>query len=381
MLLAVVSFLTDLSSETILPLLPLHLTALGATGAAVGLVGGLGDAVADLLKVFSGYVADRLGRRKPLVVAGYALSAGGKLLFPLATSWQQLLVFRPLERVGKGLRSAPRDALIADLADPAVRGHAFGFHRAMDTAGAIAGTCLGLVLVGVLGLSVRSALLVGAILAFAALPLLVLVREEARSPVRVSLRWQLGSLPGHIRRLLLVGLVFGLGKVSYMFFLLQASRQFPERLATVVPLVLYLWFNLVYTLTASPAGRWSDRAGRRPVLLTGLVVLAASSLGVGLARSALGLAVFFAGYGVAHGLLEGNLRALVGDLSPASARGTSLGLFHTVSGLAALPGGLMAGLLWDRLGPTWAFVWGAVLALAAAALLAALKPTREPGAA
>ncbi|MDQ7792823.1 MAG: MFS transporter [bacterium] len=377
-LLAVVSFLTDLSSEIILPLLPLHLAALGAAGTAVGLVGGLGDAAGDLLKVFAGYTADRLGRKKPLVIAGYTLSSFAKLLFPLAVSWQQFLLFRPLERIGKGLRSAPRDAIITDLAGPELRGRAFGFHRAMDTAGAIAGTCAGLLLIWGLGLPIRTALMVGAALAFAALPLLFLVQEERRAPVRRSLAWQVSSLPGPARRLLLVSAVFALGRVSYMFYLLRASGHFIGQMAAVGPLLLYLGFNVVYTLTSMPAGHWSDRKGRRPVLVAGLATFAISCVGMGLSSSVLTLALSLGLLGLAHGMVEGNFRAYLGDLSPAASRGTTMGLFHTLSGLAALAGGVAAGLLWDRLGPPAAFTWGAVLSMAAAGLLARSPVDRLP---
>jgi len=374
LLLGLVSFLTDLSSETILPLLPLHLAALGATGVAVGLVSGLGDAAADLLKVFAGYAGDRTGRKRPLVLAGYALSALGKFLFPLAATWQQFLVFRPLERLGKGLRSAPRDAIITDLADPQALGLAFGFHRAADTAGAIAGTVLGIALIGWMQLEIRTVLFIGAALALAAVPWLFLLREQVRPPVNRSLALHISSLPRPARRLLAVGAVFGLGKVGYMFYLLKVSGHFAGPMATLAPLLLYLWFNLIYTVAAVPAGRWSDRSGRRPVLSAGLVLLALASLGVGYSTAVLPLVAAFGMYGVANGLLEGNFRAYLGDLSPDASRGTAMGLFHTVSGLAALAGGLVAGLLWDRLGGPAPFVWGAVLCLAAACMLARVTP-------
>jgi MFS family permease len=369
LLLGLVSFLTDLSSEMILPLLPLHLAALGAGGLAIGLVSGLGDAVADLLKVFAGYAGDRLGRKRSLVLAGYSLSALAKFLFPLAVTWQQFLFFRPLERVGKGLRSAPRDAIITDLADPQTRGLAFGFHRAADTAGALAGTILGIVLVWWMGLEIRAVLFVGAGLALAAVPWLFLLREQVRPPINRPLALHIASLPQSARRLLVVGAVFGLGKVGYMFYLLKASGHFAGAMATVAPLLLYLWFNLVYTITAVPAGRWSDRSGRRPALTAGLIALALASLGVGLSSTVLPLVASFGLYGVANGLLEGNFRAYLGDLSPAASRGTAIGLFQTLSGLAALGGGLVAGALWDQVGAIAAFVWGAVLCLAAAFLL------------
>ena len=374
LLLGLVSFLTDLSSETILPLLPLHLAALGAGGVAVGLVSGVGDAVADLLKVFAGYAGDQIGRKRPLVLAGYALSALGKFLFPLAATWQEFLMFRPLERLGKGLRSAPRDAIITDLADPQTLGLAFGFHRAADTAGAIAGTVLGIVLIGWMQLEIRTVLFIGAALALAAVPWLFLLREQVQPPLKRPLALRISSLPQPARRLLVVGAVFGLGKVGYMFYLLRASGHFPGAMATLAPLFLYLWFNLVYTVTAVPAGRWSDRSGRRPVLSAGLVVLALASLGVGFSAAVLPLIAAFGMYGVANGLLEGNFRAYLGDLSPAASRGTAMGLFQTVSGLAALAGGLAAGVLWDRLGVTAPFVWGAILCLAAACMLTRVAP-------
>lgn len=376
LLLSLVSFLTDLSSEAILPLLPLHLAAMGATGAAIGLVSGLGDAVADVLRIFAGYAGDRTGRKKPLVLLGYSLSALGKFLFPLATTWQQFLLFRPLERLGKGLRSAPRDAIITELADPQERGMAFGFHRAADTAGALAGTVLAIVLVWWMELDTRTVLLVGAVLALTAVPWLLLLREPGQTPVNHPFVLHISSLPRPVLRLLAVGVVFGLGRVGYMFYLLKASQHFPGRMATVAPLLLYLWFNLVYTITAVPAGQWSDRAGRQPALTAGLLALALASLGTGLSTTVLPLVASFGVYGVANGLLEGNFRAYLGDLTPADSRGTALGLFHGLSGLAALAGGLVVGMLWDQLGVTAPFIWGAVLCVATALLLGRVANVR-----
>jgi MFS family permease len=376
LLLSLVSFLTDLSSEAILPLLPLHLAAMGATGAAIGLVSGLGDAVADVLRIFAGYAGDRTGRKKPLVLLGYSLSALGKFLFPLATTWQQFLLFRPLERLGKGLRSAPRDAIITELAGPQERGMAFGFHRAADTAGALAGTVLAIVLVWWMELDTRTVLFVGAVLALTAVPWLLLLQEPGQTPVNRPFVLHISSLPRPVLRLLAVGVVFGLGKVGYMFYLLKASQHFPGRMATVAPLLLYLWFNLVYTITAVPAGQWSDRAGRQPALTAGLLALALASLGTGLSTTVLPLVASFGVYGVANGLLEGNFRAYLGDLTPADSRGTALGLFHGLSGLAALAGGLAVGMLWDQLGVTAPFIWGAVLCVATAFLLGRVANVR-----
>lgn len=368
-LLGLVSFLTDVSSEMILPLLPLFITTLGGGGLAVGVVSGMGDAVADLLKVFAGHRSDRSGRRKPLVFAGYGVSAVAKMFYPLSVTWWHLVLVRPLERVGKGLRTAPRDALIADCADEAIRGKAFGFHRTMDTAGAVLGSVLALVLFWLWKLDIRQILALAAVVAFASLIPLAAVREDAGRPAGQSrLVMDLRRLSPAARRFLLCGTLFALGHFSYMFFLLKAA-VFGGQSRVIMPLILYIWFNVVYTAGAFPAGRWSDVVGRKTVVALGYLVFAIASLGVGLSSSVASLVFFFAVYGVAQALTEATQRAFMADLSLAETRAAALGAYHTATGLTALPAGLAAGFLWQYAAPALTFVYGALLALMAAVLL------------
>lgn len=377
-----VSFLADASTHMIKPILPVFITMLGGGGLAVGGIGGLTESATSLLKVLSGYWSDRIRRRKPFMVLGYLTSAVAKLLFPLSTVWQHLLALMPAERVGKGLRGAPRDALIAASVHETARGRGFGFHRAMDTAGAIVGALAAYVLVAGADLPVRSILLVGAVVAFAAVAPLFTVREprHQKEPAE-SFRPRLRGLPRPFYRFLIVATVFSLGNFSYMFLILRAADVSGPAHSLGLTILLYVLINVAYAGLAIPAGVLSDRIGRRKVLFMGYSLFALTCLGLALARSWLELVLLFALYGGFRALTDGPQRALVADLVPAEVRGTALGAFHTAIGLAALPASLAAGALW-QLAPRWTFLYGTALGLTAAVLLALLgraSESTEPG--
>jgi MFS family permease len=373
LLLGVVSFITDVSSDMIWPILPLFikgsLAGPAVAGLAVGLIGGLGKSVASILKVFAGYWSDRLGRRKPLVASGYATSSAAKLFFPAATHWLHMLFLRPLERVGKGLRTAPRDAIIADSTCRGVRGKGFGIHRALDTSGAIVGSILAFVLFLSLGLGFRSIFLIAAGIGFLALLPLVWVREIKRKPKKTTLKISLRELQRPLRLFILIATIFALGNFTYMFFILKASDVLGFGTTEIaLTILLYVLFNISYAGLSIPCGALSDKLGRRRVLGLGYSVFGLTCLGFIFSNSLAPLVVLFLLYGVFYALVEGVQRAYASDLASRGLRGTALGTFHTSIGLAALPAGVVAGILWT-VDPDLTFIYGAIVAFLASGLL------------
>ena len=371
-LLGIISFLTDVSSEMMLAILPLFIVSLGGGGIAIGLIGGIGDSVASLLKVFSGYWSDRLRKRKPFAFFGYALSSVAKLFFPFITSWTQLLILRPLERVGKGIRTAPRDALIASSSKVEVRGKAFGFHRAMDSFGAFLGALLAFIFFWLLKFEFKPILLIAALISFLAIIPFIWVREKVSdtySKGRNSFRISLINLPPSFKRYLMVAVIFALGNFTYMFFILRArdvfQPLFSSRLAMAIPILLYCWFNVVYALFSLPGGMLSDKIGRRKTLKLGYFTYGLSCLGFAFTRTLTSFIVLFALYGISFALVEGNQRAFASDFVEENLRGTALGTFHMAIGISTLIASIFAGILWNY-SPQLTFSYGAALGLVAA---------------
>ena len=397
--LAAVSFLTDLSSEMIYPLLPLFLTAtLGATAATLGAIEGAAESTAALLKLASGWWSDRVRRRKPLVVAGYTIASAVRPLVAVAGSAAQVLAIRLADRVGKGIRSSPRDALIADSVDAAVRGRAFGFHRAADHAGAVAGPLLAFALLQWGGLSLRTVFALAAIPGAAAVAVLVLrVREPGLdrspgAPPRVQDRSAAApdhhpgapaatiqapapdgarALPRRFWSVLGAVIVFTLGNSTDAFLLLRATQ-----LGVAAPLLPILWaaLHVVKSASSTPGGALSDRVGRKPLIVAGWLLYAAVYYGFARAGAAWHAWALFGVYGLFFGLTEGTEKALVADLVGPHHRGRAFGWYHLAVGIAALPASLLFGVLWDRGGPALAFTTGAGFALAAALAMAVAAP-------
>ncbi|OYT43907.1 MFS transporter [Candidatus Bathyarchaeota archaeon ex4484_40] len=351
------------------PILPMFITSIGGGGLAVGLIGGLGESVSSILKVFSGYWSDRLGRRKILVTSGYALSSVSKALFPFVGSWIHLLILRPIERVGKGLRTAPRDV-------------SFGIHRALDTSGALLGSFLAFIFVWFLNLNFRSILLIAAAIGFFALVPLIPVREakangKGAAPFKIGLK-ELGK---PFKLFIAIVTLFTLGNFSYMFFILRARdvfyAVFPERLAEAIPILLYILFNISYALFSIPLGRVSDRIGKGKVLIIGYVIFALTCIGFIFSETLQLFVALFLMYGLFHASVDAVQRAYASDLAPEEWRGTALGTFHASIGLATLPASTIAGILWD-IEPKLTFAFGASLALAAACLLTLLMGRLRP---
>lgn len=365
--LAAVSLLTDASAEMIYPLLPLFLTTvLGASAAMVGTIEGLAESTASLLKLASGWWSDRV-RRKPMVLFGYGLASFVRPLVALATSPAHVLAIRLSDRVGKGIRTSPRDALLADSTVPAQRGRAFGFHRAADNLGAVIGPLVAWVLLQRDSVPLRSVFLWAAVPGIASVVVLALfVRETPRTEPRVAVvdrsRAAGRQLGGAFWRYLCVLLVFTLGNSTDAFLLLRSSQL---GVATAMVPILWAAFNLVKAVASTPGGVLSDVIGRRPLIVAGWVLYAAVYLLFARATEAWHAWALFLLYGLHYGLTEGVERALVADLVPADRRGTAFGWYNFAIGLGALPASVIFGIVWTRVSPQAAFTLGASLAMSA----------------
>lgn len=366
LLLGLVSFFNDLSSEMIMPILPMFITALGGTGLVVGLVGGVRDSISSILQIICGHWSDKIGKRKIFVTAGYFNSAVFKFFLAFSKIWQHILVFSGLERIGKGLRTAPRDAIIADSM-PKDRGKGFGIHRALDTSGAILGSLLVFILFWFLCFDFKSIIIIAALIAFISLIPLYFVREKKRKLKEISLKIGIKKLPFSLRLFVLISGLFALANFSYMFFILKVQESFTGKTSVALPILLYILFNVFYALFAVPFGILSDRIGRKRVLLIGYLLFSLTSLGFVFYNSILAFIGLFALYGIVYAIIDGNQRAFVSDLSTENLRATALGTFHTVIGLMALPSSLIAGFLW-QIDSRFTFVFGFLLSLSSVAL-------------
>jgi len=360
-LLGVVSFLNDLSSEMIMPILPMFITALGGAGLIVGLIGGLRDSISSILKVFAGYWSDKSGKRKIFVFSGYLTSALFKLFLAFSKIWQHVLIFAGLERIGKGLRTAARDAIIADSM-PKEKGKGFGIHRAMDTLGAIGGSVIVFLLIWFFGYNFKSIILLAAILALLSLIPLYFVKERKREPQDINLKIGLKNLSRPLKLFILVSGIFALANFSYMFFILRAQELFTGKLSVGAPILLYILFNAFYAVLAVPFGELSDKIGRKKVIVLGYLLYSLTSFGFAFFNSLTPFIVLFALYGMVYAIVDGNQRAYVSDLSSEELRATALGTFHTATGLMALPASLIAGFLW-QINSSMPFIYSATVSI------------------
>jgi MFS family permease len=372
------SFFTDTASEAVYPIMPLYLTrTLGGTAMAIGVIEGAAEALNSLLKIASGRLSDRWSLRKPFVVAGYGISTVARPLVALATSWLHVLAVRLADRVGKGIRSAPRDALLASWADPATRGYVFGLHRAMDHAGAIVGPLLASLFLWFFPDQFRT------LFALTIVPGVIAVAMLAPVPDAPASRHTVESVPEasaapigkRFSRYLSVLFLFSLGNSTDAFLLLRLSD-----VGVGAPWIPVAWAALhVVKAAVSPiGGHLSDRMSRRGVIATGWLVYAGVYGGFALASRAATLIPVFLVYGVYYGLTEGVEKAVVADLAPADRRGTAFGAYHAVIGIGALAASLVFAGIWKAVGAPWAFAFGAVLALGSSAALLRLNLAAEP---
>lgn len=376
-----VSLLMDLSSEIYHSLLPAFVTlTLGLPATALGAVDGVAEATASFAKLASGRLSDRSRARKPWIVAGYGLAALSKPLFPLANGLATLIGARFADRIGKGIRGAPRDAMIADSTAPEIRGRAFGLRQALDTAGALAAPLAAVALMALLADDIRTTFWVAAVPAALSflLAAFALREPERRSPDggRQALLSGFRQIDGDTRRLIAVGFLFTLARFSEGFLILQGIHLGLSE--TLSPLTLAL-FNLSYVVLAYPAGSLSDRISPRSILLAGIGILVAADLVLASAANFAGLALGVLLWGAHMALTQGIFARMIADRAPEHLRATSFGAFWFVSGIATLLASLGAGMIWDRDGPSATFLTGAAVAAVAAAMLSLIedrKPSR-----
>ena len=368
-----VSLFNDISSEMIYPLLPLFLTeTLGAGAAMLGVIEGIAESTASVLKLFSGWLSDRLRKRKILAVVGYTISTITRPLIAIATAGWHILVIRFSDRVGKGVRTSPRDALLADSSDEAIRGKAFGFHRAMDHAGAVIGPLLATAILAWITISYRTVFYLAVIPAIIGVLILIL-RVVEKPPVGTPAsapKITLVNFDRPFRYYLGVVILFTLGNSTDAFLILRARN-----LGVPIALIPTIWLvlHLVKMLTATPGGSLSDKMGRKRVITLGWLVYALVYAGFALASEAWHAWALFVTYGLYFGLCEGTEKAFVADLVKPELRGTAYGMFHFAVGIGALPASVIMGLLWNAFGPAVAFGFGASLALLSTILLSLLR--------
>ena len=371
------SMLTDVSSEMIHALLPVYLVVgLGATASTVGVIEGIAQATASFTKVFSGALSDRLGRRKGLVALGYGLAAIAKPAFPLATSVTALVAARVIDRIGKGIRDAPRDALVADITPPELRGAAFGLRQSLDTVGAFIGPLLAIGLMWLFSDDIASVFWVAVIPAFVALTLILFVVHEPARPAGLRRvknplsRHELAGLGAVYWWVVGVAAVFTLARFSEAFLILRAEGMGLSLM--FVPLVLVV-LNITYALSAYPVGALSDGVNRIALLVTGLVLLIAADLVLAFAPGLWGVMLGVVLWGLHMGCTQGLLAALVADSAPPELRGMAFGMFNLLTGAALLAASVIAGVLWDAFGAQSTFLAGALFALVTIAGLIPLQ--------
>ncbi|MFO0995565.1 MAG: MFS transporter [Alphaproteobacteria bacterium] len=376
------SLFMDASTELIHSLMPVFLVGvLGTSVATVGVIEGIAEATASIAKVFSGALSDYVGRRKPLTIAGYGIAALTRPLFPLAASVSLVLAARFIDRLGKGIRGAPRDALVGDLAPPELRGASYGLRQSLDTVGAVIGPALAIAAMALLDDDIRAAFWVAVVPAIASVSILIIaVREPARpegdhvfrTPIRVS---NLKALGLSFWLVAAIGGVLTLARFSEAFLVLRAESVGLG--PGLVPLVMVV-MSVVYAAAAYPAGRLSDRLGRRGLIGLGFAILIGADLVLALADGILGALIGSALWGLHMGLTQGLLAALVADSAPKALRGTAFGAFNLLSGLALLAASALAGSIWDAYGAPTTFFTGAVIAAVGLPGLLALRPHAAP---
>ena len=364
-LLGITSLLTDISSEMIYPILPIYLVQmLGASPVILGFIEGIGESLASLLKVFSGYSSDKLKSRKPLTILGYTSSTVGKFLLYISMSWWYVLAGRVIDRFGKGIRTAPRDALIVDSAEAKKRGAAFGLHRTLDTLGAVIGVLLTYILITRYKGNLKNIFLFSLIPAFLGVVFLFWVKEKKSqmksSPAQIQFKWQ--ALDKRLKLFLVFTFIFTLGNSSNQFLLLRA-KNLGSPLSQVI--LFYLAYNIFYALVAYPASRLSDRIGRKTLLVSGYLFYGLVYLGFALNKSIHNFWFLFGIYGLYIGFTEGVEKALIVDVAPVDLRATAIGLHASLVGIGLLPASLFAGILWKLWGASWPFYFGGVMGILA----------------
>ena len=381
----VVSFFMDVSSEMIYPLVPLFLSnVLGVNKSVIGLIEGIAESTASLLKVFSGWLSDRIGNRKWLMFAGYGISTLSRPIVALATGWHHVMGSRFMDRLGKGVRTAPRDAIIAESTEKTHLGRAFGFHRSMDTLGAVIGPALAFLLLGIFSNNYRIVFWLSMIPgAIAVLLIILFIKEKKKEREKISIGEVLsensvippnppllkggrgGLFDWRFKIFVLIATIFAIGNSSDVFLILRAQQI---GIPTVMIPVVYLLFNLIYSLSAIPAGIAADRFGRKRVILVGFVLFAILYYGFAAAKDTTAIWVLFVFYGLFMGLTEGIQKAFLATIIPPDFKATAFGVYNTAVGLAMFPASLIGGWLWDNISPSATFYYGSITASLSAML-------------
>jgi len=364
-----VSFFMDISSEMIYPLVPLFLAGvLGVNKSVIGLIEGIAEATASLVKVFSGWFSDRIGNRKWLMAAGYGISTLSRPIVALATGWRHVMGSRFMDRFGKGVRTAPRDAIIAEATDNSSLGKTFGFQRSLDTMGAVVGPALAFFLLGILSNDYRKVFWLSMIPGAIAVLLIIFFITEKKIAAAVHAdrpKLTLGHFDWKFKFFTIISALFAVGNSSDMFLILRAQQV---GVSTVLIPMLYLLFNLVYALSSVPAGVAADRFGKKRIILLGFIVFAFLYYGFAVASDTKTIWLLFALYGLFMGLTDGIQRAFLASIIPPDFKATAFGFYNTVVGLAMLPASLIGGRLWDRVSPSATFYFGAATAAISAVL-------------
>ncbi|MCQ6282217.1 MFS transporter [Bacillus sp. EB600] len=375
--LGMVSLLTDLSSQMIVPVLPLYLTTvLHVQVGTVGIIEGIAESTASVLKFFSGWISDQFGKRKLLMVVGYGLSNLIKPFFALSSSWGQVLFIRFADRFGKGIRTSPRDAILADTTNKEERGKAFGFRRSMDTLGAALGPLVTYLILTYWNGSYQAVFWLSAIPGLLATLLLIIFLKDKRNPaktqsnVRSLPKISFKGLGSRFVWFTLITTLFTIGNFSDAFLILRAKDV--GMAAQYIPLT-YFAYNIVTSIFSTPFGMISDRIGRRPVLITGYVMFALIYLGFGLVHTVPGIWILFIFYGLYYATTEGIQKSYVADMVPEGQRGMAMGTFNALTGVAALPASVLAGVLWQSFGAFTAFGVSSLLAIISALLMFILR--------
>jgi MFS family permease len=371
-LLGIASFLNDLSSEMILPILPLIITGVGGGGIALGLIGGFRDSAAEFLKVFFGRWSDRIKNRKFFIYSGYITSAFFKLFLIIAKTWFVIFSLVGFERLGKALRTAPRDALITS-AMPKNVGKGFGIHRAFDTLGAILGSLVSFLLIWKIGLSTQTIILISATISFISIVPLKFVSEKKAPTHRRSIERNHTHLPLSFILFTVCASIFSFSQISYMFFFVHAQTGLPVASPILASMLLYVLFNIFYTLGAIPFGILSDAIGRWKLLLSGYVLFATTMFSFAYAETPIMFVVSFILYGIALAITKVTHKAFAADLAPENIKATALGTFETITGLCIFATGLIAGISWEALGHHLVFIGAGICACMASVLLLVLK--------
>jgi len=380
-LIGLVSFFADLSTEMVYPLIPLYLTTVfGATPALVGVIEGIAESIASILKAFSGYVTDKYRKKKPIAFSGYTAGLVYKLILLIAGSWQSVLAARVIDRFGKGIRTAPRDVLVSESCNADNLGHSFGIHKALDMAGSAAGILIAFFIMTAWNgeYAYKQLFLLSCIPAVASLIMFAFIREtvsqcDAGEPLHLVAG--LKNLDSRLKLYLAVVFLFTLGNSSNAFLLLRAGNV---GFSTASIVLLYFLYNMVSSLFAIPFGKRSDRIGRKRLLVAGYITFAVAYAGFAWAPDKTVIIAAFALYGIFTAMTAGVERAFVSEIAPENLKGTLLGLHSTIAGIALLPASIIAGLLWTAFGPVVPFAFGASLSLASALILAFALPQKTP---